>query len=249
MRLIVPSIFKGPWHQIVESTSNLAQSHHNFAQNIETDVERPLRDFASSNREMQNMSTVTGNIQSIAKEFDNANKRADKLRDKGGKAAADKVANAASSVEDAKGQWDSQAPYVFERLQAVDEARLDNLRNCLTQFQTHVIEAATSMTGGAEESLNALLNVQSSDEIQQFSTRAPSSTTTRERRQSRPQPYTAPTTNSLAPPSIPRTTSTEDAASQRSSSCKWLGDGSAPSPTNVSQFMIVNDQKVNSVGV
>jgi hypothetical protein len=170
------------------------------------------------------MSTVTGNIQSIAKEFDNANKRADKLRDKGGKAAADKVASAASSVEDAKGQWDSQAPYVFERLQAVDEARLDNLRNCLTQFQTHVIEAATSMTSGAEECLNSVLNVQSAVEIQHFSMRAPGSapTTTRERRQSRPQPYTAPTTNSLAPPSIPRTTSTEDAASQRSSSCKSL---------------------------
>jgi F-BAR domain only protein len=221
LQLTLPSVFTSPWQKIIEATSTLAQSHHNLSQNIGVDVEAPLRDFTSMNREMQNISTMTGNIQSIAKEFENANKRADKLKDKGGKAAADKVANAASSVEDAKGQWDSQAPYVFEKLQAVDEARLDHLRNCLTQFQTHVIEANSSVSSGAEECLNALLNVQTSDEIQRFSMRAPSSATTRarERRQSRSQPVSAPTTSSLAPPSIPLAATTEDAASQRSSSC------------------------------
>jgi hypothetical protein len=231
------SIFSTPWHKIVTSTETLAQSHHNLASNLGQDVEVPLRDFATGNREMQAMATITGNLQAIAREVDTAQKKADKLKEKGGKAAAGKVASAASDVENAQGQWDSQAPYVFERLQAVDEARVDHLRNVLTQYQTHVIESGSTISTSAEECLNALLNVQTADEIQTFALKTtrtlPTTTSTStpaKRRMSRadtqssfaanPNASLSPTTSQAAPiPPVPRL---DDGSSQRSSSCKTI---------------------------
>jgi hypothetical protein len=211
----------------------LAQSHHNLSQNVGQDVELPLRDFATSNREMQAMATITGNLQSIARDVENAQKKADKLKEKGGKAAAGKVATAASEVENAQGQWDSQAPYVFERLQAVDEARIDHLRNVLTQYQTHVIESSSTVSTTAEACLNALLNVQTADEIKTFALKSTSTlpaSTAAKRRMSRadiqtPGPSAADPSSSLSPttslatpvPPMPRP---DDGLSQRSSSCK-----------------------------
>jgi hypothetical protein len=219
----------------VTSTETLANSHYILAQNIGQDVEVPLRDFATSNREMQAMATITGNLQAIGRDVDTAQKKADKLKEKGGKAAAGKVASAASDVENAQGQWDSQAPYVFERLQAVDEARVDHLRNVLTQYQTHVIESSSTISTSAEECLNALLNVQTADEIKTFALKAtrnvsgttPTSTAAK-RRMSRadhqsssaadPSASLSPTTSNAAPvPPVPRL---DDGSSQRSSSCK-----------------------------
>jgi hypothetical protein len=227
----VSRIFSTPWHKIVTSTETLAQSHHSLAQNLGQDVELPLRDFGTSSREMQAMTSITGNLQTIGKDVEAAQKKAEKLKEKGGKAAAGKVATAATDVENAQGQWDSQAPYVFERLQALDEARIDHLRNVLTQYQTHVIESSSSISTSAEDCLNALLNIQTADEIKTYalkSTRTLPATTAAKRRMSRadlqppsasdPSSSLSPST-SLAPPTppVPRL---DDESSQRSSSCK-----------------------------
>lgn len=229
------SIFSTPWQKIVSSTHALADSHYSLSQNIGRDVELPLREFANSSREMQAMATITGNLQSIGKDVELAQKKADKLKDKGGKAAAGKVASAASEVENAQGQWDSQAPYVFERLQAVDEERVDHLRNVLTQYQTHVTDCVTSAGREGEDCMNAILNVQTADEIKTFSLRstrglpatstatATATSSTAKRRMSRadaspaPPPPTTDAGSSLTPvPSLPRP---DDLSTQRSSSC------------------------------
>jgi hypothetical protein len=224
------SVFSTPWQKIVSSTQALADSHSTLSQNIGRDVEMPLRDFASSSREMQAMATITGNLQSIGKDVELAQKKADKLKDKGGKAATSKVASAASEVENAQGQWDSQAPYVFERLQAVDEERVDHLRNVLTQYQTHITDCTTSAGSQGEECMNAILNVQTADEIKTYAMRttrgisaaAPSSAA--KRRMSRadiPPPPPPPTTDagsSLAP--VPSLSRPDELSSQRSSSCR-----------------------------
>jgi hypothetical protein len=231
-------VFATPWQKIVTSTEALAQAHHSLAQNIFADVETPLRDFAGGNSEMQAMANITGNLRAIAKEADNAHKKQTKLNEKGGKAAAGKVASAASEAEAAQGQWDSQAPYVFERLQAVDEARVDHQRNGLTQFQTHVIECFSATGNSAEECLNALLNVQTADEITTFvikttrsmpaitatgtATGTPmSTTTTQERRksirqESMPPPPTTDAGSSLHP--VPSVQRQDEAASNKSGS-------------------------------
>lgn len=198
-----------PWEKIVSSAETIALSHHTLAQKIESDVELPLREFASKNREMQAMSTIQGNLASMAKEVDGANEKVDKLKKKGGKAAAEKVASAASNVESANSQWASQAPFVFEKLQAVDESRLNHLRDVLTQFQTHEVDQIERNRVSAEQTLNILLNVETVDEIKTFAAKQTGTQPRLHRQRSRTFQAA-----SLAP--VTPVQSTDDAASQRS---------------------------------
>lgn len=171
-------VFQDPWQRIVNSTENMAQTHEQLAAKIQTDVESPLRHYHSTNREIQTMGNVAGNLAAIAKELSNAQRKAQKLDAKG----SNKVDGARSSVEDASSQWSSQAPFVFEQLQALDEARINHLRDVLTQFQTHELDAVERCRASSEMCLNALLNVETADEIRTFAARAksqPGSTATR----------------------------------------------------------------------
>lgn len=161
-------IFQLPWQRIIESTESLAQSHESLAQKIEVDAEMPLRHFATRNREMQGISTIQGNLASIAKDFNTAQKKADKLKDKTGKHSSARAASASSTVDDANQQWEMQAPYVFEQLQSLDETRVNHLRDVLTQFQTHEVDSIEQNRKPAELCLNALLNMETADEIKTF---------------------------------------------------------------------------------
>jgi hypothetical protein len=199
----------------VRATEAVADSHHQLAQKIEADVERPLRDFASTNREVQAMSTISGNLSAMAKEIDTAKKKSDKLRDKGAKAQASKVAGAVAEVENATLQWESQAPYVFEKLQAVDESRLNHLRDVLTQLQTHEVDQVERNKATAEETLNAMLNIETEDEIQMWVIRMQ-----RGEKPSvgRKQSNTATPSRNLAPPPATPPIPTDDDRSQKSGS-------------------------------
>ncbi|KAI9745804.1 MAG: hypothetical protein M1818_000485 [Claussenomyces sp. TS43310] len=161
-------IFAAPWQRIVDSTSTVAQSHLKFAKGIEKDVVQSLYNFATQNREMQAMSTIQGNLGSMAKELEDAQERSEKLSKKGGKASSTKVDSAAQKLEVAISQWESQAPFVFEKLQAVDESRLNHLRDVLTQFQTHEADQVERGRVSAESTLNLLLEVDTAQEIQNF---------------------------------------------------------------------------------
>lgn len=116
------------------------------------------------------MVTIQGNLATVGKDLESAQRKVEKI--KGGKSSANKVANATSDVENASQQWESQAPYVFERLQAVDENRVNHLRDALTQLQTHEIDLIEKTRIAAEGCLNALLSVDTSDEISTFVARA-----------------------------------------------------------------------------
>ena len=164
--LTLISVFRTPWQSIVSSMQSLAESHHILAAKIESDVERPLKDYQSKNREMQAISTIQGHLAAVAKDLDGAQKRAQKLA--GGKSNANKVANATSDVDAANQSWESQAPYVFEQLQALDESRVNHLRDVLTQFETHEVDLVERNRITAEGCLNALLNLNTADEISTF---------------------------------------------------------------------------------
>lgn len=163
------------------------------------------------------MTTISGNLAAMSKEIDTAKKKSDKLRDKGSKAAASKVAGAVAEVENATIQWESQAPYVFEKLQAVDESRLNHLRDALTQFQTHEVDQVERNRITAEETLNVLLNIETADEIKTFVLR------TQDGESSQP-PATRKTSNvsspsrNLAPPPAAPPVPAEDNRSQKSGS-------------------------------
>jgi len=206
----------------VSAAENLADSHHILAQKIESDIERPLREWAIADREMQAMSTITGNLHAMAKEVDTSQKKVEKQRERGGKASADKVAAALQDLENAQTQWDSQAPYVFEKLQQVDETRCNHLRDVLTQFQTHEVDQVERSRATAEETLNILLNIETADEIKTWSLKVSSGKVPLERKRSnRPGPslgssLASSTSQTIAPPTI----HTDDGASQRSGSGK-----------------------------
>lgn len=162
------------------------------------------------------MSTISGNLSSMAKEVDNAQKKMDKIAQKGGKAATEKVAGATSEVDGANAQWESQAPYVFEKLQAVDESRLNNLRDLLTQFQTHEVDQVERSRVTAEECLNSLLTLETADEIKAFSLRATQgrprlASAARERRRTLPGSSSAPSTD-MPPPPVPAPRTQDDTA-------------------------------------
>ena len=114
------------------------------------------------------MTTICGNLATMAKEFEAASKKIEKLKDKGTKAAVGKIASATAEVDSAKSQWESQAPFIFEKLQAVDESRINHLRDALTQFQTHELDQTERNRSAAEYCLNALLNINTAEEILNF---------------------------------------------------------------------------------
>ncbi|KAH9869700.1 hypothetical protein IAQ61_006912 [Plenodomus lingam] len=209
-------IFSTPWNKIVSATEAVAQSHQHLANKIEADVERPLRDFATTNREVQAMANVSGNLAAIAKDIDVAQKKVAKLRDKGAKAKASAVGEAVQDVEKAELAWDSQAPYVFEQLQAIDETRLNHLRDVLTQFQTHEVDQVERSQATAAETLNTLLNLETADEIQTWALRMRSGELPQP---SRKLSNAATPSRSLAPPSAaPAPTTADDDRSQKSGS-------------------------------
>jgi hypothetical protein len=193
--LTAPSIFATPWQKIVGATEAVAQSHEQLARKIEADVERPLRDYYRGNREIQAMGNISGNLAATAKEIDAAQKKTAKLRDKGAKA---------------------KAPYVFEQLQAIDESRLNHLRDVLTQFQTHEVDQVERNRVTAEETLNALLNIETADEVQTWALRMRSGDVPPIARK---MSNTGTPSRSLAPPpTTPNPGQADDNRSQRSGS-------------------------------
>lgn len=160
-------VFQLPWKRITNATESLAESHEALAQKIEADVERPLREYSSKNRDMASMTGVQSDLSMLAKNLENAQKKVDKTKDKGPK-AADKLASAVSATEEINQQWNSRAPFVFEQLQAADEGRLNHLRDVLTQLETHEVDQVERCRQAAESCLNVLLNVETADEVKTF---------------------------------------------------------------------------------
>lgn len=158
------------------------------------------------------MPTIQSDLASLAKSLESAQKKAEKLKEKGPK-AADKMAAAIQAVEEANQQWDSRAPFVFEQLQAIDESRSNHLRDVLTQLETHEVDQIERNRQTAESCLNVLLNTETADEIKTFAAKISGGRVPVPRRQdSSAAAAAAAATSPLPPP--PRIQ--DDAESQRS---------------------------------
>ncbi len=165
--LSLSSVFQAPWDKILQSTDGIAASHQLLAQRIEKDVEQSLRTFQNK-KEMQSIHTISTNLQTMARELEDAQEKSDKLTRKGGKANVQKVDQATSKLESATQQWESQAPFIFESLQALDELRINHLRDVLTQLETHEVDQATRTQAAAEDAVNFMLEIDTAAEIQNF---------------------------------------------------------------------------------
>jgi hypothetical protein len=104
----------------------------------------------------------------MAKDLDGAQDKSDKLNRKGAKASSQKVDEATSRLESASQQWESQAPFIFESLQAVDETRVNHLRDVLTQYQTHEADQAQRVQDIAAQTLAVVLEINTDKEIKDF---------------------------------------------------------------------------------
>lgn len=162
-------VFDAPWRKIVNSVESIADAHYNLSDRISKEIEHALRKFATQNREMQGMTTMQGNLSSMAKEFEDAQHASEKLSKKGGKASAQKVENAAAKLQNAEQQWHAQAPFIFESLQALDERRLNHLRDVLTQLETHEADRVERSRVAVEQTLTALLEIDTAHEIRNWS--------------------------------------------------------------------------------
>lgn len=118
-----------------------------------------------SNREMSGIPTIQGNLSTIAKELEDAQEKSEKLAKKGGKASTMKMDTAASRLQTANSQWDAQAPFIFETLQALDELRLNHLRDVLTQYETLESDQVERNKKTIESTINSLLEIDTSQEI------------------------------------------------------------------------------------
>jgi len=196
------SVFQGPWDKILQSTDAVAASHHLYAQRIEKDVELPLRSFHMK-KEMANMSNISGNLSIMAKELEDAQDKSERLNKKGGKANAQKVEAALARLESASQQWESQAPFVFETLQALDEQRINHLRDVLTQYETHEVDQATRAQATAEETLNVVLEISTEQEIQTWASRMSAGRPKLERRTGTRQSSVVASSTLAPPPSAP----------------------------------------------
>ncbi|EWC46125.1 hypothetical protein DRE_04699 [Drechslerella stenobrocha 248] len=161
-------IFQAPWQRIVNSTSSLATAHHVYSQKLETEVERPIREFPTHNKEWASLRTMEGNLNGLAKAIDTSEDKVEKLRKKGKRAEPAKVAEATAGFKEATGNWDSQSPFIFEQLQAVDESRITQLRESLTRMQTLELDQFDHMKELMEATVQALLDANTADEIKSF---------------------------------------------------------------------------------
>ncbi|OBT54748.1 hypothetical protein VE04_05435 [Pseudogymnoascus sp. 24MN13] len=165
-------IFNAPWSQVEAWFAETATSHAILSKGIEKDVEQALRQFPTKNKEMGSVLTIQGHLAQMAKEYESAQDTVDKLAKKGSKANQAKTQQATQKLNSVTSEWESQAPFIFEKLQAIDETRLNHLRDVLTQFETHEMDQVERNRVSTEAALTSLLEVDTAVEIHNFATNA-----------------------------------------------------------------------------
>ncbi|KAG5984457.1 hypothetical protein E4U55_004677 [Claviceps digitariae] len=140
-------VFQPSWSRIVNAVETIAQSHHMFAEKLEEDLEQPLRSF-QQRQDCVNMHEMSSNLSALARKIEKPGKK------------DNRVAN--------QQEWESTAPYIFEKLQEVDESRVNHLRDILTQYQTHEADQAERVRGIAGQTLAIVVEVKTEDEIRDF---------------------------------------------------------------------------------
>lgn len=150
------------------------------------------------------MQTITANLTSMARDLEDAQKKTEALARKGPKTNAQKMADATARLESTTQQWDSQAPFIFETLQALDEQRVNQLRDLLTQYETHESDQAQRNQSRAADTLASMLEISTEQEIASFKERILSGRPRLEKRATASrQSSNAPTSQTLAPPPPP----------------------------------------------
>lgn len=156
-------------------------------------------------------------LAAAAKAVDQAEEKSEKIKRRGQKAKHAQVAEAAKGVESANSEWESQAPFAFEKFQAADESRCNHLRDVLTTWQTLELDQAQRNMQAAETTLNAILDINTNDEIKGFANKVTAGKAKIERLRSR--------TGSSGGPPVPGMPSTPSIVTDDAVSVHTSGSG------------------------
>lgn len=111
------------------------------------------------------MVTVQKNLSTLLKDLTDAQEKSDKLSKKGAKASTQKVEAATTSLESATSTWESQTPFIFEKLQSLDERRWNTLRDLLTQYGTDESDCISRNNTAVASAIGALIEFNTKDEV------------------------------------------------------------------------------------
>ncbi|KAG0248610.1 hypothetical protein BG011_010085, partial [Mortierella polycephala] len=113
--------FTAPWEKLNEETVELATLHGQFSLRIANEIERPLRDYARTQSEWQNLSLAETNCNRIAKEFDEKQlkvnkytKAVEKVSGKKAEAAEQKLIDYTKQLESTRTAWRLEGPVVLQ---------------------------------------------------------------------------------------------------------------------------------------
>ena len=163
--------FNAAWEEVKLAASKTAHAHQLYARRLGAEIETPIRKFAGENTEWQQLASMQDNMSGIARDFGAAEGKVEKYKRRGTKAKGEKVANAENNIQQSQQSWVSEAPFIFEKFENADLARLNFLKDIFVQCITLEMDTANACVQGSESTLNSLLSISSEDEAQKFADR------------------------------------------------------------------------------
>ncbi|CAN6674642.1 hypothetical protein TRVA0_059S00386 [Trichomonascus vanleenenianus] len=153
------------WTLVVASVEQSASSAKVFSHKLHAEIESPLRNFSSRSNQFQDVKQLQEGLTQLARQLVHAEEKLQHQR--GNEEHQIQLAESRSS-------WESQAPYLTEQLEVVDEARLVLVKDSLTRMQTLEVDRAQGSIKEAEKSLNSILSFEPYEDMNSFASKVAS---------------------------------------------------------------------------
>lgn len=152
------------WASIVKSTRDSAEASMGFANKIHKEVQRPLRQFHKS-AEWLDTRMLEDELEKLGNAYKSHDETVEKLRRK---SPSRQTEVAQQSLGQIRVQWESQAPYIVDQVEAIDERRLGQIKTALTTFGTVQSDCANKGVAASEAVLSSVLAYDPSQDVAAF---------------------------------------------------------------------------------
>ncbi|KAF9431258.1 hypothetical protein BGZ76_000503, partial [Entomortierella beljakovae] len=139
--------FASTWDKLNAESVELATLHGQFSLRISSEIEKTLREFTRSS-EWQALLAET-NCHKIAKEYDEKQlkvtkytKAVEKVTGKKAELAEQKLSEYGQQLDHSRSAWKMEGPVILQRYQALDQNRLDQLKQVISSFEAIQTEIA-----------------------------------------------------------------------------------------------------------
>ncbi|KAF9580750.1 hypothetical protein BGW38_002476, partial [Lunasporangiospora selenospora] len=167
--------FNAAWERLSAETVEIATLHGQFSLRIANEIEKPLRDFARTHSEWQNLTLAEANCNRIAKEFDEKTTKVTKYtraveRTTGKKsgAAEQKLMDYTKQLESLRTAWRLEGPVVLQKYQDVDQSRLEHLKQVVLAFEAIQSEIALQVDQISTQCISLAAEFDSLTDIEVF---------------------------------------------------------------------------------